>query len=51
MRDVVLEYLGDHYIWEVNGYKTSLNDKKIFNNFGKFLVEAGVCLKIDKITK
>lgn len=46
IRYLVQSYLGDHHRWEVNGYKLSINDKKILNNFGKFLKDVGATKKI-----
>lgn len=43
-------YLADHNIWEVNGYRQGLTDKKVYNNFGSFLNKIKVMGKAEKIT-
>lgn len=39
-------YLSDHYGWEVDGFLPGMKEKKIYDNFGKFLVQAKLCSKI-----
>ena len=43
-------YLADHNIWEVNGYRQGLTDKKVYNNFGIFLGKMKILNKPEKIT-
>ena len=36
-------------VWEVKGYLPSLNEKKIYNHFGKFLMSTRLANKIERV--
>ena len=46
----IKSYFPDRYVWEVRGYLPSINDKKVYNNFGIFLIEANIAKSIHKIS-
>lgn len=37
-------------MWEVKGYLPSLNEKKVYNHFGKFLMNAKLTKSIEKVS-
>lgn len=51
LRKIVSDYFSDHHVWEVNGFRNTLSQKKVYNNFGKFLVDIGLAPKITQITR
>ena len=51
MMDLARKYYSESYVWEVKGYLLTIHVKKIYNNFGDFLVKAGLTSEISKITQ
>ena len=50
MKNLIKTQFSENHVWEVKGYLPSLNEKKVYNHFGKFLMNAKLTKSIEKVS-